>query len=228
MSSLLEVQDLGAGYGNATVLPPGFPPEKFRSAGQPRPQMQVKILDDDDLEVPTGEIGEICLRANEPWIAAQGYYNMPEATLKSYRNLWFHTGDRGYFDADGYLYFADRKKDAMRRRGENVSSWEVERIMAKHPAIEEVAVFAVRAEMTEDEIMATVVRRPGTEIEFAGLVRFCQANMAYFMVPRFIEIVDDLPKTLTQKVQKFRLQQSAQERLPTIWDREKAGIKVTR
>jgi crotonobetaine/carnitine-CoA ligase len=215
-------------YGNATVLPPGFPPEKFRSAGQPRPQMDVAILDDDDLPVPTGQVGEICLRAREPWIAAQGYYNMPEATLKAYRNLWFHTGDRGSFDADGYLYFADRKKDAMRRRGENVSSWEVERIVAKHPAIEEVAAFGVRAETSEEEVMVAIVLRPGAGIDLPEFVRFCADNMAYFMVPRFVEIVGELPKTLTQKVQKYLLQKSAQERLGEIWDREKAGIKVTR
>jgi crotonobetaine/carnitine-CoA ligase len=178
--------------------------------------------------VKQGEVGEICLRANEPWIAAQGYYKMPEATLKAYRNLWFHTGDRGYFDADGYLYFVDRKKDAIRRRGENISSWEVEQIISRHPAVEEVAIYPVRAEMAEDEVMATVVCRPGMSLAEADLVRFCQDNMAYFMVPRFVEIIGEMPKTMTQKVQKFRLQEMAQARLSEIWDREKAGIKVTR
>ncbi len=215
-------------YGNATVLPPGHPPEKYRSAGKPRPEMQVAILDDDDFPVPPGEAGEICLRANAPWIAAQGYYNMPQETLKAYRNLWFHTGDRGYFDADGYLYFVDRKKDAMRRRGENISAWEVEQIISRHPAVAEVAVFPVRAEMAEDEVMATIVLRPQMKVEPAELIRFCQDNMAYFMVPRFLELVEEMPKTMTQKVQKFRLQEAAQQRLPEIWDREKAGIKVTR
>jgi crotonobetaine/carnitine-CoA ligase len=215
-------------YGNATVLAPGFPPDKFRSAGKPRSEMQVAIFDDDDIELPPGEVGEICLRANVPWISAQGYYNMPEATLKSYRNLWFHTGDRGYFDADGYLYFADRKKDAIRRRGENISSWEVEQIIARHPAVEEVAVYAVRAEMSEDEVMASIVLRPGSTLDHAELVRFCQANMAYFMVPRFVETLAEMPKTMTQKVQKFKLQAAAQARLNEVWDREKAGIKVTR
>lgn len=215
-------------YANATMLPPDHPPEKFRSAGTPRPEVQVAILDDDDFPVPTGTVGEICLRANEPWIAAQGYYNMPEATLKAYRNLWFHTGDRGYLDADGYLYFVDRKKDAIRRRGENISAWEVEQIISRHPAIEEVAVFPVRAEMSEDEVMATVVCRPGMRLDPADLVRFCQDNMAYFMVPRFVEIVPEMPKTMTQKIQKYKLQELARQRLAEIWDREKAGIKVTR
>ncbi|TXL71358.1 ATP-dependent acyl-CoA ligase [Vineibacter terrae] len=215
-------------YGNATVLPPDHPPEKSRSAGKPRPEMQVAILDDDDFPLPAGEAGEICLRANAPWIAAQGYYNMPQETLKAYRNLWFHTGDRGYFDPDGYLYFVDRKKDAMRRRGENISAWEVEQIISRHPAVGEVAVFPVRAEMAEDEVMATIVLRPEMTVEPAELIRFCQDNMAYFMVPRFLELVAEMPKTMTQKVQKFRLQEAAQQRLSEIWDREKAGIKVTR
>lgn len=215
-------------YGNATMLPPDHPSEKFRSAGKPNPHVQVAILDDEDFPVPPGTVGEICLRANEPWIAAEGYYNMPEATLKAYRNLWFHTGDRGYFDEDGYLYFVDRKKDAIRRRGENISAWEVEQIIGRHPAVAEVAVFPVRAEMSEDEVMATVVCRPGKHLDPADLVLFCQANMAYYMVPRFVEIVPEMPKTLTQKIQKFKLQESAQQRLAEIWDREKAGIKITR
>lgn len=215
-------------YANATMLPPGHPPEKGRSAGRPRPQMQVAILDDDDFPLPAGEVGEICLRANEPWIATQGYYNMPEATLKAWRNLWFHTGDRGYLDEDGYLWFVDRKKDAIRRRGENVSAWEVEQIISRHPEVAEVAAFPVHAEMAEDEVMVVVRRHQGTTLDEATLVRFCQQNMAYFMVPRFVEFAEELPKTLTQKVQKYRLQEDAQARLDRVWDREKAGIIVRR
>ena len=190
------------------------------------PRHLPRFFDDDDIELPPGEVGEICLRANVPWISAQGYYNMPEATLKSYRNLWFHTGDRGYFDADGYLYFADRKKDAIRRRGENISSWEVEQIIARHPAVEEVAVYGVRAEMSEDEVMASIVLRPGSTLDHAGLIRFCQDNMAYFMVPRFLETLAEMPKTMTQKVQKFKLRE--QGITTDTWDRDAAGYKVAR
>ena len=153
---------------------------------------------------------------------------MPEATLKSYRNLWFHTGDRGYLDSDGYLYFADRKKDAIRRRGENISAWEVERIVAMNPAIFEVAAYPVKAEMSEDEVMLSVVLRPGYALSEAAIIEHCLENMAYYMVPRFIEFLEELPKTMTQKVQKYKLQESAQDRLQLVWDREKAGIKVTR
>jgi crotonobetaine/carnitine-CoA ligase len=215
-------------YANATMLPPGHPPEKSRSAGQPRPQMQVAILDDEDFPLPAGQVGEICLRANEPWIAAQGYYAMPEATLKAWRNLWFHTGDRGWLDADGYLWFVDRKKDAIRRRGENISAWEVEQIIARHPAVAEVAAFAVRAEMAEDEVMVVVRRHAGVAFDEVALVAFCRTNMAYFMVPRFVEFATELPKTLTQKVLKYRLQEEAQGRLDRIWDRERAGIVIGR
>jgi len=215
-------------YANATLLPPGHPPEKSRSAGRPRPQMQVAILDDDDFPLAPGEVGEICLRATEPWIASQGYYNMPEETLRAWRNLWFHTGDRGYLDEDGYLWFVDRKKDAIRRRGENISAWEVEQIISRHPDIAEVAAFPVRAEMAEDEVMVVVRRQAGAALNEAALIHFCQQNMAYFMVPRFVEFAEDLPRTLTQKIQKFRLQEDAQARLDRVWDREKAGIIVTR
>jgi crotonobetaine/carnitine-CoA ligase len=215
-------------YANATLLGPDHPKDKFRSAGKPRPQIDVSILDEDDFPVPAGEIGEICLRAKEPWIAAQGYYKMPEATLKSYRNLWFHTGDRGYLDSDGYLYFADRKKDAIRRRGENISAWEVERIVAMNAAIFEVAAYPVKAEMSEDEVMLSVVVRQGYALSEAAIIEHCRENMAYYMVPRFIEFIEELPKTMTQKVQKYKLQESAQGRLHLVWDREKAGIKVTR
>ena len=215
-------------YANATMLPPGHPPEKSRSAGKARPEMQVAIMDDEDFPVAPGATGEICLRANLPWIAAQGYYNKPEATVAAYRNLWFHTGDRGYIDADGYLYFVDRRKDAIRRRGENISSWEVEQIIARHPAVAEAAVFPVQAEMSEDEVMAAIVCREGMSMTEAELVYHCRDNMAYFMVPRFVAIMTELPKTMTEKVQKYKLQQDAQARLSEIWDRDRAGIVVTR
>ena len=145
------------------------------------------------------------VRTREPWIFAQGYYNMPEATARTNRNLWFHTGDRGYLDADGYIYFVDRKKDAIRRRGENISSYEVEQIILKHPAVLDVAVFPVTSEHSEDEVMATVVLREGQSLAPAALIDFCQSNMAYFMVPRFLEFAAQLPKTMTEKVEKYKL-----------------------
>jgi crotonobetaine/carnitine-CoA ligase len=178
--------------------------------------------------VATGEVGEIVLRHRDPWFAAQGYYNMPEATLAAFRNLWFHTGDRGWLDKDGYLYFADRKKDAIRRRGENISSYEVEQIAMLHDAVEDAAVFPVPSEMSEDEVMVSVMLRSGAELTEAELIAHCQANMAYYMVPRYVEFLDDLPRTMSEKVQKYKLKEAAEARLDQIRDREKAGIKVHR
>ena len=119
------------------------------------------LVDDEDNEVPAGEIGEIVFRPKEPFIMMLGYYNMPEKTLETYRNLWFHTGDLAKKDEDGYFYFVDRKKDALRRRGENISSFEVERAINTHPKVLESAAVAVQSEMAEDEVKICVVLKAG-------------------------------------------------------------------
>ena len=214
--------------GMITARGPADPPDKWASGGKALEGIHIRVVDDDDFEVPRGEVGEIVVRTEQPWIFAQGYYNMPEATARSFRNLWFHTGDRGYMDQDGYIYFVDRKKDAIRRRGENISSYEVEQILLKHPAVLDAAVYPVSSEHSEDEVMATLVLKEGQTLGPADVVHFCQANMAYFMVPRFIEFAAQLPKTMTEKVEKYKLRAAAESRLPEVWDREKAGINVTR
>lgn len=214
--------------GMVTARGPDDPKEKWASAGKACPDVEIRIVDDDDFEVPTGQPGEIVVRTDQPWMFAQGYYNMPDATANSRRNLWFHTGDRGYLDADGYLYFVDRKKDAIRRRGENISSFEVERIIVSHPAVLEVAAYPVRSEHSEDEVMVSVVRREDCALDEKELIAHCAENMAYFMVPRYVEFVPALPKTMTEKVEKYRLKAAAEARLPHVWDREKHGIVVKR
>jgi crotonobetaine/carnitine-CoA ligase len=214
--------------GMVTVRGPKDPPGKWASAGKACEHAEVRIVDEDDFEVPAGTTGEIVVRNKVPWLYAQGYYNMPEATARAFRNLWFHTGDRGYLDKDGYLYFVDRKKDAIRRRGENISSFEVEQIILKHPAILDVAAFPVTSEHSEDEVMVSVVLREGAVLTEVALVEHCRDNMAYFMVPRFVELVAELPKTMTEKVEKYKLREGAEARLGQIWDREKAGIIVRR
>ena len=215
-------------FGGATFLSPEHPPAKWKSAGELREHMTIAIMDDDDQPQPTGTPGEICLRCDVPWMTAQGYYKKPDATAEARRNLWFHTGDRGYMDEDGFLYFVDRKKDAIRRRGENISSYEVEQIILGHPAVEDVAAYAVNSEMSEDEVMVSVECKEGHTLNEEELVRYCADNMAYFMVPRFVEFVSELPRTMTEKVEKYKLKQDAQERLGQIWDREEAGIVVNR
>ncbi|WP_326535702.1 AMP-binding protein [Pseudorhodoferax sp.] len=214
-------------YGMGTLLGPDHPPAKKLSAGLPAPGVEVAVVDDEDMPQPPGSPGEIVLRAHAPWTTGQGYWKMPEATVASRRNLWFHTGDRGYLDADGYLYFVDRKKDAIRRRGENISSWEIEQTVQRHPAVAAVAAYAVPG-VSEDEVMVSVVLRAGQALAPAELVAYCQQEMAYFMVPRYVDIVAELPRTLTEKVEKYKLRAEAVARLGQVWDREKAGIRVGR
>jgi crotonobetaine/carnitine-CoA ligase len=211
-------------FGLATVLAPHDPRDKLRSAGRPLPEVSVAILDEDDSPLPAGQVGEICLRNKEPWFCRAGYYKMGDVFAKALRNLWFHTGDRGWMDEDGYLYFAGRSKELIRRRGENISAIQVEQVLMRHPAVADAAVFAVRAEFLEDEVMACIVCKDGQSLEAADLVEFCAPQMAYFMVPRFIEFVPQLPVTPTNKVEKYKLREAMEPRLADVWDREKSGI----
>lgn len=216
-------------FGMATAFTDHEPPAKLGSIGRPRRGMKVKIVNDDDFEVPVGEVGEIVMQCEDPWRATTGYYKMPEATLAAHRNQWFHTGDRGLCDADGYFWFVDRKKDCIRRRGENISAFEVEQIIATHPDIANAAVFPVATQTNDEEVGAAIVRRPGTKVTEKDLVEHCQRNMAYFMVPRFIQFRDALPVTVNQKVEKFRLRQEFEGAQQShVWDREAAGVALVR
>ncbi len=196
------------------------------AAGRAAPQYEIRIVDEMDREVPPDRSGEIVVRAKHPYILMEGYDGLPEATLAAFRNLWFHSGDRGHIDEAGYLYFHDRMKDAIRRRGENISSFEVERIVNKHPDVAETAAIAVAADVGEDEVKVVVVRNPGATLSEEALLRHCVAEMPYFMVPRFIEFKADLPRTPTQKVRKVELR--AEGITAATWDREAADFKVTR
>ena len=215
-------------FGMATIRGPGVPADRKASSGRAVPGVQVRVVDDDDFELPAGEVGEVVLRADDPWTAPLGYYRMPEATWGAWRNLWFHTGDRGWFDADGWFYFVDRKKDAIRRRGQNISSWEIEQALLRHPAIADCAAYAVKSEMSEDEVMVSVELRPGAALDEAALIAFSAEAMPYYMVPRYVEFRQSLPRTESEKVQKYKLRAEAEARMADLWDREKAGIKVTR
>jgi crotonobetaine/carnitine-CoA ligase len=186
----------------------------------------VRLFNDDDEEVAVGEIGEIVARPKKPYIMMSGYYNMPDKTLEAYRNLWFHTGDYAKKDADGFFYFVDRKKDAIRRRGENISSFEVEKVINTHPKVLESAVFAVPSELGEDEVKANVVLKPGETLSPEDLITHCNDRMAYFAVPRFLEFVHELPKTPTNRIEKYRLR--AIGITEATWDREKAGMRIKR
>ena len=211
-------------YGYATMYGADEPREKIRSAGRPLPEVTLAILDEDDVPVPQGQVGQICLRSNEPWFGRQGYYKMAEQWVGVTRNLWLHTGDFGSLDEDGYLYFAGRSKELIRRRGENISALQVEDVLRRHPAVADAAVYAVRAEYLEDEVMASLVCRDGQQLDHGELVRFCGSQMAYFMVPRFVEVLPEFPHTPTGKVEKYKLREAAEQRLASVWDREKSGI----
>lgn len=211
-----------------TLFTPEDLPAKAGSAGRPSAGVQLRIIDEQEQTLPAGEVGEICMRTDEPGDVMLGYYKMPEATAHEWRGGWFHTGDRGYLDSDGYLFFVDRKKEAIRRRGENISAYEVELILSRHPAVLEAAAVPVSSEMSEDEVMVYVVRQPGAHVTEAELVAFANDNMAYFMVPRFVAFIDALPKTPSEKIEKYKLKQDAQARRDQLWDREKVGIKVHR
>jgi crotonobetaine/carnitine-CoA ligase len=138
--------------------------------------------------------------------------------VQAWRNGWFHTGDRVVRDADGRFRFLDRLKDAIRRRGENISSYEVEQVLLAHPAVAEAAVFPVRSELAEDEVMAALVARAGQPIDPAALCAFCGERLPRFAIPRFVDVVADLPRTENGKVQKFVLRERGVT--PTAWDRE--------
>jgi crotonobetaine/carnitine-CoA ligase len=215
-------------FGMGTSFTTSDPKTKLGSIGRPRPGMQVKILDDHDFELPVGQPGEIALRSDEPWRAATGYYKMPEATLAAHRNQWFHTGDRGIRDEDGYFWFVDRKKDCIRRRGENISAFEVEQILMRHHGVAQVAVFPVATPANDEEVGAVIVQHDGQTLGYEELIEHCRRNMAYFMVPRYIEFRSELPTTANQKLEKFRLKQDFERDLGSVWDREAAGIIVKR
>jgi len=191
-----------------------------------RHEFEVRIVDDDDLEVPTGEVGEIVCRPTGPNLMFVGYWNRPADTLAAFRNLWFHTGDLGRVDEDGYLYFVDRKKDALRRRGENISSFEMEKTLFAHPAIRDVAVHAVPSPIGEDDVKVTAVLQDGADVTEEELCRWIAERVPYFAIPRYIEFRDDLPRNPVGRVLKYELRE--QGVTPATWDREVAGVTFER
>jgi crotonobetaine/carnitine-CoA ligase len=187
---------------------------------------EVRIVDEHDNDLPPGVAGEAVVRPKIPWITMAGYWHRPDWTANAWRNLWLHTGDMLMKDAESNLYFVDRTKDAIRRRGENISSMEVEQEINAHPDVLECAVIPVASVETEQEVMAVVVPKPGRVIAPEALITFLEPRMAYFMVPRYIEFVTELPKTPTGKIQKFGLRERGLT--PSTWDRTAAGMKLKR
>lgn len=208
------------------VIGPKDGVQRSGSMGRVMPGFEAKVVDDEDVEVPDGTAGELVMRATEPFAFATGYWGMPEETVAAWRNLWFHSGDRVVRDEAGYFRFLDRTKDAIRRRGENISAWEVEQVMQSHPGVAAAAVIPVPSALGEDDVMAVVVPNPGAELEPAELIAHCEPRLAYFAIPRYLEIVRELPLTENGKVKKFVLR--AQGVTASTWDREKAGHELRR
>jgi carnitine-CoA ligase len=188
----------------------------------------VRIVDADDRTITDGRVGEIVVRPKEPWCFMAGYQRMPDKTVEAWQNLWFHTGDAGRIDDRSRLFFVDRIKDCIRRRGENISSFEIEQVIGAHPTVAESAVVAVKAtdQGGEDEIKACVVLKAGQALAPEALLDYCQEHMPRFAVPRFVEFVEALPKTATGKLQKEELRRRG--RGHDAWDREAAGYVVRR
>lgn len=187
---------------------------------------QARVVDEDDTEVPDGQPGELLVRANAPYAFATGYFAAPEKTVEAWQNLWFHTGDRVIRESDGYFRFVDRIKDAIRRRGENISSFEVEQVLLSHPAVAIAAAFPVRSALAEDDVMVAVVLHPKQVLEALDLIKYCEPRLPYFAVPRYVEFVDQLPTTENGKVQKYKLTERGVTQ--ATWDCEAAGYKVKR
>ncbi len=220
-----------AGYGLTeasliSMLPAGEA-NKPGAAGKPNTvDFDVRLVDDDDVEVPVGEIGEIVCRPTGPNLMFAGYWRRSEETLRVLRNLWFHTGDLGRLDDEGFLSFVDRKKDYLRRRGENISSFEMERTYHGHPAIKDVAVHSVASDVGEDDVKVTAVLQPDVTLTEAELCEWSVERVPYFAVPRYIEFRDDLPRNPVGRVLKYQLRDDGVT--PTTWDREAAGVTFER
>lgn len=195
------------------------------SCGKASPHFEVTIQDENGFALPTGASGEICVRPRLPNTLLAGYLGMPEKTLEVMKDFWFHTGDRGFIDETGHVFFQDRIKDSIRRRGENISSFEVERLLNAHSSVAESAVVGVRSPMGEEDVLAIVVARAETNVTPDALFNFAQDTMPYFMVPRYIRLVDQLPRTPTQKVRKIELREEGVT--ADTWDCERHGYRIS-
>jgi carnitine-CoA ligase len=203
-------------------------PADHRSCGQltDPDRYQARIVDEFDQELPPGQVGELIVRHDWPWALNSGYKDNPEATAAAWRNGWFHTGDAHYRDASGNFYFVDRLTDTLRRRGENISSMEVEAEVEAHPEIEHAACAGVLSETLDDEVMIWAVRAAGSRLSAADLIDFLEPRLPYFMIPRYVEFCDELPRSPSFKVEKFRLRQRGVT--DQTWDRVAVGRRLGR
>ena len=225
----VEVFSGGFGLTEASLIswtPPGVPQRPGAAGVVNEEYFEVRIFDDDDRDLGRNTPGEIVVRPRRPHVMFEGYWGNPEATVAACRNLWFHTGDIGRIDDDGYLFFVDRKADYLRRRGENISSFEVERVLAMHPDVVEAVVVAVPSEVTEDDLKVTAVLRDGATLTEEQLFRWCVDQLPYFALPRYIEFRPDLPRSPVGRVLKRTLREEGVT--PATWDAQRAGVTYER
>jgi carnitine-CoA ligase len=230
-ASRFGIGHLAIGYGSTEVscgiaadprdpLPPG-------STGRLLPGWEVRLVDENDVEVPPGQAGEAILRSERPWLITTEYVGDPAATAAAWRNGWFHTGDLLRRDADGTFYFVDRAKDAIRRRGQNISSFDIEAVLRGYPGVTDAAAVADRAGVeTEDEVKAWLTVGPDAAIDFIDLLRFCADRLPHFMVPRYFEVTAEFPRTTSAKIRKQELRDRGSS--AATWDRIANGVDVRR
>ena len=194
------------------------------SSGKSCPEFDVRIVDDHDNELPAGEAGEVICRPRMPHVMFEGYWRRPEDTMRVMRNLWFHTGDIGKFDEDGFFFFVDRKKDYLRRRGENISSFEVETAFRAYPEVEDLAAHAVLSDKGEDDLKVTIVLKAGATVTEEQLCQWSFDELPYFAVPRYIEFRPELPRNPVGRILKYKLREEGCT--PATWDLEKSGLQL--
>ena len=173
--------------------------------GRPAIGITAQVVDTQDTPLPDGVAGELILRSDAPYVFSSGYFGLPDKTVEAWRNLWFHTGDRVVRHADGTFTFIDRIKDVIRRRGENISAFEVEQILLAIPGIEAAAVYAVPSDLAEDEVMAALVLKQGTSLTANDIFEICDRELPRYAVPRYLDFLLELPRTENGKIQKFIL-----------------------
>jgi len=197
---------------------------KVGSIGKPYPYFEIRIVDDNGQPVEAGQSGEICVREKEPGLIVQGYLENLEGSGAELRNGWFYTGDLACSDDDGDYYYLGRKRDCFRRRGENISAWEVEHIVNTHPDIQESAVVGVAAEIGEQDLKVFIKCTAGMTLDPLEFIKWCTPRMPYYQIPRYIEFVDDFAKTPTQRILKEHLSRD----IADCWDLEKSGYRFQR
>jgi crotonobetaine/carnitine-CoA ligase len=219
------IERIGSGFGQSEIMGATFYTSdldlKPGSCGYTVDDdlVETRILDADDKEAGVQEVGELCVRPRVANAIFTGYFRQPQQTVETFRNLWHHTGDLGRRDADGEIFFVDRKKDSLRSKGRNISTFEVEHIARQFPGLSNVAAVGVSVPELdhEEELMVVLQPEPGVSIDPLEFCRFMDAKAPYFFVPRFVQMVDEFPMTPTNKIQKYRLR--ARGVTPETWDR---------